>query len=211
MTPSVSSVMTDESQPLCSSLQNTPHSDTKWRGLETCLSFPCWVCGHKPLLCCKHPLSEFGFLWPQTHESLLVITSGTGPGCYLYFCLARVKLGFPWSPPWVWKVARMADKAQVNIYLCLPVYSKWKWSHSVVSDSLRPLGPPGSSVCGIFQARILEWVAISFSRRSSLEKEMGLNPGLPHCRQTLYHPSHQGSHSKGYHKGYRWIAIWRGT
>ena len=27
--------------------------------------------------------------------------------------------------------------------------------------------PPGSSVCGIPQARILEWVAISFSRRSS--------------------------------------------
>ena len=26
---------------------------------------------------------------------------------------------------------------------------------------------PGSSVRGIFQARILEWVAISFSRRSS--------------------------------------------
>ena len=28
-------------------------------------------------------------------------------------------------------------------------------------------GPPGSSVHGIFQARILEWVAISFSRGSS--------------------------------------------
>ena len=27
--------------------------------------------------------------------------------------------------------------------------------------------PPGSSVDGIFQARVLEWVAISFSRRSS--------------------------------------------
>ena len=27
--------------------------------------------------------------------------------------------------------------------------------------------PPGSSIHGIFQARILEWVAISFSRRSS--------------------------------------------
>ena len=27
--------------------------------------------------------------------------------------------------------------------------------------------PPGFSVHGIFQARILEWVAISFSRRSS--------------------------------------------
>ena len=27
--------------------------------------------------------------------------------------------------------------------------------------------PPGSSACGISQARILEWVAISFSRGSS--------------------------------------------
>ena len=32
---------------------------------------------------------------------------------------------------------------------------------SVMSDSLQPHGPPGSSVHGIFQARILEWVAIS--------------------------------------------------
>ena len=26
---------------------------------------------------------------------------------------------------------------------------------------------PGSSICGIFQARILQWIAISFSRGSS--------------------------------------------
>ena len=40
---------------------------------------------------------------------------------------------------------------------------------SVMSNSLRPHGlwPPGSSVHGILQARILEWVAISFSRVSS--------------------------------------------
>ena len=39
-------------------------------------------------------------------------------------------------------------------------------SHSVVSNSLWPHGlcsPSGSTVCGILQARILEWVAISFS------------------------------------------------
>ena len=30
---------------------------------------------------------------------------------------------------------------------------------------------PGSSVCGIFQARILEWVAISFSRASSWPRD----------------------------------------
>ena len=41
-------------------------------------------------------------------------------------------------------------------------------SRSVVSDSLWPMdcGPPGSSVCGILQARILEWVAIPLSRWS---------------------------------------------
>ena len=42
---------------------------------------------------------------------------------------------------------------------------KWKWSNSVVSNPLRPMdcSPPSSSVHGILQARILEWVAISFS------------------------------------------------
>ena len=42
-------------------------------------------------------------------------------------------------------------------------------SHSVVSDSCDPIdcSLPGSSVHGISQARILELVAISFSRRSS--------------------------------------------
>ena len=41
-------------------------------------------------------------------------------------------------------------------------------SHSVVSDSWQPHGlqPPGSSVHGIFQAGILEWVTISSSRGS---------------------------------------------
>jgi len=36
---------------------------------------------------------------------------------------------------------------------------------------------------GILQARILEWVAMA----------QGSNPGLPYCRQILYHLSHQGS------------------
>ena len=40
---------------------------------------------------------------------------------------------------------------------------KWKWSRSVVSDPQRPHGrsPPGSSIHGIFQARVLEWGAIA--------------------------------------------------
>ena len=43
---------------------------------------------------------------------------------------------------------------------------KWKWSRSVVSDSSDPMdcSPPGSSIHGIFQAKVLEWGAIAFSR-----------------------------------------------
>ena len=43
--------------------------------------------------------------------------------------------------------------------------SSVQFSHSVVADSLRPVdcSPPGSSIHGIHQSRILEWVAISFT------------------------------------------------
>ena len=44
---------------------------------------------------------------------------------------------------------------------------------------------PGFSVHGIFQARVLEWVAISFSRGSSRRRDRTLR------RQTLYPLSHQ--------------------
>ena len=44
----------------------------------------------------------------------------------------------------------------------------WVFSWSVLSDSLRPYcGPPGFFAHGILQVRILEWVAITFSRGSS--------------------------------------------
>ena len=39
--------------------------------------------------------------------------------------------------------------------------------------------PPGSSVHGILQARILEWVAISFSRESGDLPDPGMEPGSP--------------------------------
>ena len=52
--------------------------------------------------------------------------------------------------------------------------------------------PPGSSVHGILQARILEWVAIPLFQ--GIFPTQGWNPGLClHCRQILYCLSHQGS------------------
>ena len=52
---------------------------------------------------------------------------------------------------------------------------------------------PGFSVHGIFQARILKWVAISFSR--GFFPTQGLNLGLLLCKQILYQLSYQGNHT----------------
>ena len=65
--------------------------------------------------------------------------------------------------------------------------------------------PPGSSAQGIFQARILEWVAISFSRINRLNlpfgtqerswrlesrnREQFLCPGAPQCPALFQQPS----------------------
>ena len=51
---------------------------------------------------------------------------------------------------------------------------------------------PGFSVHGIFQARVPEWVAISFSK-GFIFPTQGWNPCLLHCRQRLYALNHQGS------------------
>ena len=55
-----------------------------------------------------------------------------------------------------------------------------------------PMGcsSPGSSIHGIFQARILEWIDISFSRGSSLPRDQ---TQVSHIAGRLYHLSHQGS------------------
>ena len=49
---------------------------------------------------------------------------------------------------------------------------------------------PGSSVHGIFQAIVMEWIATSLLQGIFLTQ--GSNPGLPHCRQMLYRLNHQG-------------------
>ena len=56
-------------------------------------------------------------------------------------------------------------------------------SYPTLCDSMDG-SPPGSSVHGIFQARILEWVAISSSKGSSQPRDLLC---LLHCRWILYH------------------------
>ena len=57
-------------------------------------------------------------------------------------------------------------------YMNEPWRYYFKWNSSIAQSCLTLCNPmdcslPGSSIYGIFQARVLEWVAISFSRGSS--------------------------------------------
>ena len=63
---------------------------------------------------------------------------------------------------------------------------KWKWkslSHVRLWDPM-DCSLPDSSVHGILQARILEWVACSLLH--GIFPTQGVNPGLPHCRWIFF-------------------------
>ena len=60
-------------------------------------------------------------------------------------------------------------------------------SSSVVSYSH---DPTDYTVCGILQGKILEWVALLFSRGTSQPSNQ--TPNLPHCEWILYQLSPQG-------------------
>ena len=74
------------------------------------------------------------------------------------------------------------------LLLCSSSQLQWKWKlRLTLCDSL------DYAVHGILQnSRILEWVAIPFCNPEIFPTQ-GSNPGLLHCRQILYHLSHQGS------------------
>ena len=80
---------------------------------------------------------------------------------------------FSWAPKSL-QMVTAAMKLKDACSLEEKLWQSWKWkSGSEVALSCLTLcnpldcSPPGFSVHGIFQARILEWGAISFSRRSS--------------------------------------------
>ena len=94
-------------------------------------------------------------LFEQSHNYSLQITSG-------WRTVAHKDEIFT-----IWSFAEVCQ-LPVSVMLCSAVLSC-----SVASDSVDPMdcSPPGSSVHGILQARILEWVALSPSRGSSQPRD----------------------------------------
>ena len=66
------------------------------------------------------------------------------------------------------------------------VRAKLLQSYLILCDPMDST-PPGSTVHGIFQARILEWVAVPSSRGSSQPRDQTHTFMSPIGRQALYH------------------------
>ena len=92
-------------------------------------------------------------------------------------------LAGPYSP----SISRTGQEAVQNLLELLMM----KMTVKVAKSCLTLSDLMDYTVPGILQARILEWVAVSFSRASS--QPMGSNPGLPHRTQIVYQLGHQGS------------------
>ena len=88
-------------------------------------------------------------------------------------------------------MANKNNRAEKYIYACM--HAKSLQLCPTLCDPM-DCSLSGSSVHGIFQVRILEWVAISFSRRSSWPRDQTCNSYVS-CigRWVLYHRHHLGS------------------
>ena len=103
-----------------------------------------------------------------------------------------------WTPlaPWsilVWKIKHM-DSQVVCYVIGMHFMCMLPPSRSVMSDTLWPRGLYPTSAHGIFQGRILDWVAISFSRESSRPRKRTHTSSVScNCEHVLYQQCHLGS------------------
>ena len=117
----------------------------------------------------------------RKEQRVLLASIGWGPGMLLHSAQD--------SPPW-----RMCAVTQSCPTLCNPMNCS----------------PPGSSAHGIFQVRILEWIAFPFSRGSSQPRDQTwVSPGLqadslpsePPRKPIVYDPARNVSSAKGQRPG----------
>ena len=95
------------------------------------------------------------------------------------------KYSLQWAFPEFW-TAQEKEKANTELFVLCSVAQ----SCPALCDPV-DCGPPGSSVHGILQARVLEWVAIPFSRGSFPSRDRTRVSCIG--RWVLYRLSHQGS------------------
>ena len=146
----------------------------------------------------KWPWSTCGLKQPISHQtpSRGIPRMGGATGdlgvveteclCFEPGSKCQTRLG-NWTTVWI-----ASEASSLTWPICFPPYSIPIWNLAcLVTQSCPTLwdpldcSPPGASVHGILHARILEWVAISFSRGSSWPRDQTQVSCI--CRQVVYH------------------------
>ena len=139
-----------------------------------------------------------GFYWRECWSGwLLLLLSRFShvPRCVRPHRRQPTRLSRPWDSP-----GKNSGVGCHFLLQCMKVKSESEVAQLCLTLS-EPMdcSLPGSSVHGIFQARVLEWDAIAFSTEVGYHSLMqgifltqGSNLGVLHCRQILYRLSHQG-------------------
>ena len=98
-----------------------------------------------------------GWIWGQSGQNKYIFSSSIWTQVYPQICVNWNCLGAT-NVSWLQPIPRLLSRLS-RVWLC----------------NLKDCSPPGSSVHGIFLARILEWIAISSSRGSFQPRDLPLN------------------------------------
>ena len=147
-----------------------------WDEGRTAASLFCLLFPLRPLLgTCSSPVWE-GFLSERRGGLLVCGTRAkreAGLDFMVHYCHLEILNHF-WNRGWcfIWVRISCFTRTLLLLLLLLSHFSRaWLWD--TIEDS-----PSGSSVPGILQARILEWVAISFSNACMHAKSLQSCPTL---------------------------------
>ena len=125
--------------------------------------------------------------WAMMGNSLFALNSKCWASSLLYIRIRIILLLPPLFPP--------SSLFFVSVLHFLCVYIRAQLCLSLCNHM--GYSPPGSSVHGISQTRILEWLAVSFSRRSSWPRDWTqvscIAGSLLYFSWILYQLSHQGN------------------
>ena len=133
----------------------------------------------------------FTLMWPlHSFPFILCLSFIRLSPCHSLKAFTKIKYYLIWaccvcvshslvSNSWKWQPTPVFLPGKSHGWRILVGYSPWghkesnmtEWLHFTSLRDPKDWGPPGSSVHGILQAWILEWVAISFSRGSSWPRD----------------------------------------
>ena len=140
---------------------------------------------------CQWPVRWFQDLSPATalNWNLIIICSNQEACSFPDPAERNTVLWISWFQSWETKLS--SSMSSLDFWKLLRVLfksPKWKWSHSVMSDfcNCMDCSLPSFSVHGIFQARVPEWIVISFSRISSQPRDRTQVSRITGRRLTLW-------------------------